>query len=101
MKPVNLTCHTDRTEITFSGTLDVGETRSARETLDEALTRALPIELFARDLERVDTAGLQLLLVFLRCAHQRGLPSQWRNVSPVLASNAGLLGLASTLELPQ
>ena len=101
MESVNLTCHTDRTEIVLRGLLDAGETRAAFDTLGEALTRALPLELLASDLERVDSAGLQLLIVFLRAVRERGLDSRWRAVSPALTGSAALLGLSDALELPK
>lgn len=101
MKSVKLRRHTDRTEITLTGVLDVGVTRAAHDALGEALTRALPLELSAAGLERVDTAGLQLLLMFLRTARARGLAAHWREVSAALSGNAQLLGLAAALELPQ
>ena len=101
MESVNLTCHPDRTEIVLSGMLDVGETRAAYGRLGEALTRALLLELRAAALERVDTAGLQLLIAFLRAAHERGLQPSWRDVSPALTTGAQLLGLSAALELPQ
>lgn len=101
MESVNLVCHADRTAITLSGSLDVREARAVRTGLDEALTRALPIELTASELERVDTAGLQLLLMFMRTARARGLPLEWQGVSAALAGGAELLGLADALELPK
>lgn len=101
MESVNLTCHTDRTEIVLKGMLDVGETRAAYDKFAEALTRALPLELRASEMERVDTAGLQLLIVFLRAAHERGLQVRWRDVGPALTASAQLLGLGEALELPQ
>jgi len=101
MESVNLACHPDRTEIVLKGMLDVGETRAAYGRLGEALMRALPLELVASELERVDTAGLQLLIVFLRAAHERGLSLNWRDVSPALAGSAQLLGLVEALELPK
>jgi ABC-type transporter Mla MlaB component len=101
MKSVKLRRHTDRTEITLTGVLDVGVTRAAHDALGEALARALPMELLAAGLERIDTAGLQLLLVFLRTARERGLTARWREASDALTSNAQLLGLAVALELPQ
>jgi ABC-type transporter Mla MlaB component len=101
MESVSLTCHTDRTEIVLKGTLDAGETRTAHSALGEALTRALPLELQAPDLERVDTAGLQLLIVFLRAAHERGLHSSWGTTSAALSGSAELLGLSDDLMLPK
>lgn len=101
MDSVNLTCHPDRTEIVLKGMLDVGETRAAHGRLGEALTRALPIELTASGLERIDTAGLQLLVVFLRTARDRGLTLRWSDVGSPLMNSAQLLGLTEALELPQ
>jgi ABC-type transporter Mla MlaB component len=101
MESVHLTCHTDRTEIVLKGMLDVGETRAAHGKLAEALTRALPLELRASEMERVDTAGLQLLIVFLRAAHERGLQVRWGDPGAALAASAQLLGLGEALELPQ
>lgn len=101
MQSVNLTCHTDRTQLIFQGALDVGGTRAAYETLNEALTRALPVDLDAADLERVDAAGLQLLLAFVRTARERGLALKWQAVGSTLEAGAELLGLANALELPR
>jgi ABC-type transporter Mla MlaB component len=100
MESVNLTCHTDRTELTFQGVFDVGGARGAYETLNEALTRALPVELNTGQLERVDAAALQLLVAFRQAARERGLSFQWRELSPMLRSSAELLGLKDVLEFP-
>ena len=101
MESVNLTCHPDRSEIVLKGVLDVGETRAAHSCLGEALMRALPLELAASGLERVDTAGLQMLIVFIRAARERGLSFRWHDPSPALVSSAQLLDLNGALELPQ
>lgn len=101
MEPVNLTCYPDRSELTLRGTLDVSGTRGAYETLNEALTRALPVALDTAELERVDAAGLQLLLAFLRTAQARGLQPQWQSVGPALETSAEFLGLSNVLELPR
>jgi len=101
MQPVSLTCQTDRTEVALQGTLDVREARAARATLNEALVRALPLELDAARLERIDAAGLQLLLAFLEGARARGVDLRWRAVSAALATSAELLGLSMALGLPR
>jgi ABC-type transporter Mla MlaB component len=101
MESVNLTCHPDRTEIVLKGMLDVGETRAVYGRLGEALTRALPVELRAQELERIDTAGMQLLIAFVRAAREHGLQPSWRGISPALTSGAQLLGLSEALELPR
>ncbi len=101
MQPVNLTCHTDRTEIVLRGSLDVSGTRAAYGTLNEALTRALPMSLDTAELERVDAAGLQLLLAFFRTAHERGLGLRWHSVGGAFAAAVETLGLSKALELPR
>lgn len=50
--------------------------------------------------ERVDTAVLQLLVLFRREVAARGGTMSWREASGALGEAAALLGLAQTLELP-
>lgn len=50
--------------------------------------------------ERVDTAALQLLVVFRRELDARGGTLAWHGASVALNEAAGLLGLAQLLNLP-
>lgn len=100
MEPVNLTCHTDRTELVLDSVLDVSRARAAYDALNEALLRALPLDVEAAQVERIDTAGFQLLVAFHRSARNRGLALHWRSVSTALRSGAESLGLTEALELP-
>jgi anti-anti-sigma regulatory factor len=50
--------------------------------------------------ERVDTAALQLLVLFRRELDARGGTLGWRGTSDALNEAAGLLGLAQLLNLP-
>ena|SRR6266481_5025526 len=100
MQSVNLTCHPDRTELNFEGALDASRAQAVYETLNEALIRALPLELHTAQVERIDGAGLQLFVAFQRSAHVRGLPVRWRSIGPAVRSGAESLGLAQALELP-
>jgi anti-anti-sigma factor len=100
MQSVNLTCHIDRTELNFAGALDVSQARAAHATLNEALLRALPIELHAADVERLDGSGLQLLVAFARGAGERGLALKWRSISPAVRASVDAGGLGAILELP-
>jgi len=61
---------------------------------------ACTIELDGREVERVDTAALQLLTLFKREVAARGGTLRWMGASDALDEAAGLLGLAKTLELP-
>jgi ABC-type transporter Mla MlaB component len=50
-------------------------------------------------LQRIDTAGLQLLAAFVRDRRTAGRMVAWRGRSAALDAAAGLLGLDSMLEL--
>lgn len=50
--------------------------------------------------ERIDTAALQLLVVFQREAVARGSRADWRGASAVLTDAADLLGVIQLLKLP-
>ena len=99
MQSVNLTCHTDCTELNLAGVLDVSQARAAYQSFNEALVRALPLRLHASSLERVDTAALQLLLAFQKTARERGLRIQWESTSAALQNSATALGLSEALGL--
>ena len=50
--------------------------------------------------ERVDTAALQLLVVFQRELDARQRAPSWQSASTVLTEAAEVLGLAQTLKMP-
>jgi len=50
--------------------------------------------------ERVDTAALQLLVVYQRERRLQGEPSVWSGASDSLRDAAGVLGLTNELNLP-
>jgi ABC-type transporter Mla MlaB component len=50
--------------------------------------------------QRIDTAGLQLIAMFVREREARGRQVRWQGAAPVLATAAELLGLGSLLKLP-
>jgi len=58
------------------------------------------VALDGRQVERTDTAALQLLLLFRRELAARGGSLSWTGVSEALHEAASLLGLTQTLELP-
>jgi anti-anti-sigma regulatory factor len=51
--------------------------------------------------ERIDTAGLQMLLAFAKHQASRGKALRWSAVSPELTRGSQLLGLAALLGLPE
>jgi ABC-type transporter Mla MlaB component len=50
--------------------------------------------------QRIDTAGLQVIATFVRERESQGRQVQWRGDAPALAAAAQLLGLSSILKLP-
>ncbi len=65
-----------------------------------ALESSAIVLLDGNQVERVDTAALQLLVLFRRELQARGGTLDWRGASGALNEAAGLLGLAQVLELP-
>ncbi|MEO7053025.1 MAG: STAS domain-containing protein [Rhodanobacter sp.] len=58
------------------------------------------IMLDAGRVERIDTAALQLLVLFRRELEGQGGKLRWRGVNPVMSEAASLLGLEQLLNLP-
>jgi ABC-type transporter Mla MlaB component len=79
-------------------------TVAGAETLKEQLARRLgessPVTVDVSALQRIDTAGLQLLAAFVRDRRTAGHAVTWRGRAPALEAAAGLLGLHTMLELP-
>lgn len=57
------------------------------------------VVIHAAQVERVDTAGIQLLYAFVREAQRRGIALEWDQPSAKLATAAELLGMRSKLEI--
>jgi anti-anti-sigma regulatory factor len=59
------------------------------------------VALDARQVEKVDAAGLQALLAGRHALSGAGKSVSWAGCSPQLTAAAGLLGLTEHLELPR
>ncbi|MDQ6646794.1 MAG: STAS domain-containing protein [Pseudomonadota bacterium] len=76
---------------------------AAQPALKDQLLGALgagAVVLDGVDVERADTAVLQLLLLFRRELTRRGGSLSWRGASDALTEAAAVLGLTQTLEMP-
>jgi len=71
-----------------------------KQSLASLLDEPRPITLDITALQRIDTAGLQLLAAFVRerAGHDRAV--EWQGTAPALTSAAQLLGLTTLLGLP-
>ena len=71
--------------------------------LKAALLVLLPqaaVTIDAGGLERIDTAGVQLLVAFTRDRAAKGFGTEWRGVNTTLRDAVNILGLASRMGLP-
>ena len=66
----------------------------------ERLDQAGDVEIDAGRVEKIDTAGLQLLVAFSRQLRESHRTLAWKAVAPELTRAAAQLGLADTLGLP-
>jgi ABC-type transporter Mla MlaB component len=82
--------------LALGSSLTIVEARAVQRSLSAWLERGRA-EADARALERIDTAGLQLLLAVGRTARARGLTLRLSGAPPLLLDAAGSLGLASAL----
>jgi ABC-type transporter Mla MlaB component len=71
-----------------------------KESLAGLLDEPQPVTLDITALQRIDTAGLQVLTAFIRERAGHGRTVEWRGTAPALTSAALLLGLTALLRLP-
>lgn len=71
-----------------------------KSILQKALEANKKILLQAGDIERIDTAGIQLFLSFWLTAQQYGISCQWESVSSIFSYIAKLEGIFNLLEIP-
>lgn len=85
--------------IDCSDLLDISVVQTLYAQLRQSSRAASAIVLKAENLQRVDGAGLQLLVSFFREAQRLNLSISWQGTSPALRNAAQLLGVAQHLQL--
>jgi phospholipid transport system transporter-binding protein len=78
----------------------VAEAETLKSELTARLQESDPVTIDVSALQRIDTAGLQLLAAFVRDRRTAGRVIAWRGRASALDAAAGLLGLRDMLELP-
>jgi ABC-type transporter Mla MlaB component len=78
----------------------VSDASSLKESLAALLDESLPVTLDITHLQRIDTAGLQVITAFVRERAGHGRSVEWQGTAPVLTTAARLLGLTCVLRLP-
>jgi ABC-type transporter Mla MlaB component len=89
-----------RTAVALAAECLVAGASTLKESLASLLDEPQPITLDITALQRIDTAGLQVLAAFIRERAGHGRTVTWRGTAPALTSAAQLLGLTSLLGLP-
>ncbi len=89
------------TKTTFScgEALDIAQAGGLYSRLQKSLQKSSTIELKAEGVQKVDTAGLQLMLSLSNEVKKCGGELIWKSPSPVLLGAAKLLGLDKKLGL--
>ena len=78
----------------------VSDAGSLKENLAALLDEPLPVTLDIAALQRIDTAGLQVITAFVRERAGHGRTVEWQGTAPVMTTAAQLLGLTTLLRLP-
>lgn len=87
--------------ITFEDTLDITLAATYYDQLSQLLNNKLvqtkSIVLNAENIERIDGAGLQLLVAFFQAAELLHITVQWQGCSEAVKKSAELSGLTGSL----
>jgi len=78
----------------------VADASSLKAGLTKLLDDSGVVTLDVSAVQRIDTAGLQVIATFIRERESHGRQVEWRGTAPALAAAAKLLGLTSFLKLP-
>ena len=87
--------------IVFDNPLDIACAGQLRQRLVAALQAKAPVFLDAANVDRVDTAALQVLTAFFKDADAAHVTVQWQQTSEALRKATRLLGLGPSLRLEQ
>jgi anti-anti-sigma regulatory factor len=78
----------------------IHEAQALRAHLLEQAAHPGPYEIDGASVERVDTAGLQLVVAFALDCLERNVAYSWKGRSPALEEAIRVLGVAALLESP-
>jgi ABC-type transporter Mla MlaB component len=90
----------ERGSLLLAAECTVAEADALKSELGSRLQRSQTVTLDVSAVQRIDTAGLQLLAAFVRDRRTAGRAVAWRGRASALETAADLLGLRAMLELP-
>lgn len=85
--------------VTLPEILDLTTAPALRDELLEALGSGGPVSLGCAAVERVDTAGAQVLVAFVRALERRGGALTWTDLGAPARASLARLGVAQQLTL--
>lgn len=91
----------EKTSFSCGNNLDIFHVDKLKQRLESALERGQTIVLKADKVERVDTAGLQLIIALKKKIEADGGSIVWQKPTQTLLDIAKLLGVDSILELKE
>ena len=86
-----------KTSVVFGTVVDISQARALYESMNKLLSRNRPLLMDVSGIERIDTAAIQLLVVFHRSALDRGVEIQWKSPSEAVQLAVELLGMQSQM----
>lgn len=78
----------------------VADAGALKSSLAKFLEDSDVVTLDISAVQRIDTAGLQVITAFVRERESQGRQVEWRGSAPALTNAAQLLGLTALLKLP-
>jgi ABC-type transporter Mla MlaB component len=87
------------TAVTCGDVLDISVVAQKYAEFTEIIEKQEAIEISAGELQRIDGAGIQLLVALFNQAEQQGLEITWKDTSESLMDAASLLGVNTQLHL--
>lgn len=97
MDTVEITEGLEATRVVLGATMEITMAQALYRQLTPRLQKCHALVMDGSQVQRIDTAALQTLAYFCRCAHERGIPFQWNAISQALQQAAQTLGLSSFL----
>jgi anti-anti-sigma regulatory factor len=102
-RPVNPSAngsHTARGVFAIAAECTVADADSLKSGLAKLLEDSGPVTLDISAVQRIDTAGLQVIAAFVRECESYGRRVEWQGAAPAFTAAVVLLGLGACLRLP-
>lgn len=86
--------------VVLGGACTIHEAAAIKVHMLEQFSKAAPYELDGLDVERIDAAGVQLVVAFALDCLERNLGFVWKGRSAILEQAISLMGVGALLESP-